>query len=203
MNKTTKAMMFGTVIAAIVTGCVTNSATMSNDDDIGRYNRAKEIQRIVGNALSKDATSNSVEWCWAVLQDVETGDLLFAGGMVCGIHMGLFGAPWGSAVLSQDEMRKRLSDPARETDSEINVTGIKRDFMEWIYPVDYWEGFNSSFCAKASGFFSADKPQYYAAVCIVTPSVKGGEDAANAAARQALGRIVSGMRAHDDGGKAD
>ncbi len=203
MNKTTRAIALCAAVAAMMVGCATNSATTTSGDDLERLYRAEAIEQIVGIALSEAATSNSVEWCWAVLQDVETGDLLFAGGMVCGIHMGLFGAPWGSAVLSQDEMRKRLSDPARETDSEINVTGIKRDFMEWIYPVDYWEGFNSSFCAKASGFFSADKPQYYAAVCIVTPSVKGGEDAANAAARQALGRIVSGMRAHEDGGKAD
>jgi len=199
MNNPTKAIILCATIAAMMAGCSGNKETLTDDDNLGRLYRAEEIQGIVGNALSENAVSNSVEWCWAVVQDVETGNQLFAGGMVGGIHMGLFGEPWGSDMLSQDEMRKRLSDPAREIDAEIDVTGIKRDFKEWIYPVDYWECFNRSFCAKAAGFFPVDKPQYYAAVCIATPLIKGGEEAANAVARQALGRIVSGMRGDKSG----
>ena len=131
MNKTARVIVICAAAAAIMAGCATERVTTTNGDGLRWHDRAEEIQRIVGHALSEDATSNSVEWCWAVLQDIETGDQLFAGGMVCGIHMGLFGAPWGSAVLSRDDMRKRLCDPTRGTDAKINVTGFQTYLEEY------------------------------------------------------------------------
>ena len=194
MNKTARAIVICAAAAAFMAGCATERVTTTNGDGLGWHYRAEEIQRIVGHALSEDAASNSVEWCWAVLQDIETGDQLFAGGMVCGIYMGLFGAPWGSAVLSREDMRKRLSDQIRETDAEIDVTGFQTYLEEYIYPIDYWESYAGSFRVIASGFFPVDHPRFHAAVCLASPIVKGGEEAAKAAARKALGRIASGMR---------
>jgi cell division protein FtsI/penicillin-binding protein 2 len=191
MNKTTRAIALCAAVAAMMAGCATNSAMTTYGDDLERQYRAEVIEQIVGIALSEAAKSNSVEWCWAVLQDVETGDQLFAGGMVCGIHMGLFGAPWGSAVLSRDDMRKRLSEPARENDAEINVTGFQTSLGEYIYPIDYWDSYAGSFRVIASGFFPVNHPRFYAVVCIVSPIVEGGENAAKAVVRKALGRIAS------------
>ena len=97
---------FALGVSALMTGCTTQQMADSPSSDKLAFGA---IGGIVGRALKDASASCSVDWCWAVVQDVQTGYVLFADGMVHDVNMRMFGAPWGASVLSVEEMRSRIA----------------------------------------------------------------------------------------------
>ena len=204
---------FALGVSALMTGCTTQQMADSPGSDKLAFGA---IRGIVGRALKDASASCSVDWCWAVVQDVQTGYVLFADGMVHDVNMRMFGAPWNASVLSVEEMRSRiagaeadgvkaavdrakqgLSDPADADESEVTRYGMRMDLSEHLYPVYGMEPeyttFKGSYVAVASGFApELPFPEFYVAVCIADP-MKAGEDVAKKAARTAVLNICTGI----------
>ena len=202
--KATKQILLLAELSAVVAGCKTQQH-LPPLSDAGRLADKIGVPGIARCALKDAAASCSEDWCWVVVQDVKSGDVVFADGMVRGVTDGVnmceFGAPWNDSVLSAKEMRNRIacakSEPSAASEPGAAACGIRMDCIEHIYPVygtDSGHANKSSSVAVASGFTpEMPKGSFYVAVCFAVPK-DAGEEVAKKAARTALQNACSGIR---------
>ena len=191
MKASINSLLFA-ALSAMMVGCTTQQVEWQKDK-LGD----EKVKKMVGSALKDASASCSADWCWVVVRDVQTGEVLFADGVVHDVNIRVFGVPEemnAQVECAKADLAKRLSDSSAAGEPEAGVRGMRMDTTDYIYTVygnDSGYAQKASSVAVASGFaLGQQKGPYYVAVCFAVPKEKGDETAKNAA-RAALLNICS------------
>ena len=191
MKASINSLLFA-ALSAMMVGCTTQQFEWQkgNFDD-------EKVKKIVGSALKEASAVCPADWCWVVVRDVQTGEVLFADGVVRDVNVSVFGVPEdmnAQIECAKADLAKRLSDSSAAGEPGATVRGMRMDTTDYIYTVygnDSAYAQKASSVAVASGFTPGQqKGSYYVAVCFAVPKEKG-EETAKKAARTALLNICS------------
>ena len=201
MNKTRKMLLPLAAMCAIAAGCVTDS-TAQKEHELQLQWTKYIVTGVARTALVEEAKKISAERCWALVQDVESGETLCSERLVGDrIWMPEFdGTSWSGSAPSPVEIRKRLADASRTTDTNLNATCIENRLVEYLYPGDYWKSYSGSYIATSFAVFPADKPRFAAMVGLSIPSIPTTGTEASMAGKSAssmLERIIVGLADFD------